>query len=184
MRSEGTLDDLYIEWLYKRSIGALGNRNPSRAYWKLAKHLYSRKFEWQVHNDDNRAEDGKCLRDEFIEECDIQDLEINWLQLDCSMLEMIIALADHAAFQTDMVSGDWFWIFMENLGLKDYSDRNFDYDAQATIDEICDRINYRQYQTNGAGGLFPLRHAERDQRKVELWYQLSAYLLEGRYRGS
>jgi hypothetical protein len=184
MDAEGTLDDLYIEWLYKKAIGALGVKNPSRTYWHLARQLYRWKFEWFVRNDDNRGEDGKCLRNDFIFDYDIQDLEINWLQLDCSMLEMFIALADRAAFESSMEAGDWFWIFMENLGLKEHSDRNFDQDSAEAIDEACDRVINRKYQRNGAGGLFPLRNAERDQRKVELWYQLAAYLLEGRYRGS
>jgi hypothetical protein len=184
MDTEGTLDDLYIEWLYKKAIGALGNKNPSKTYWKLAKHLYSWKFEWLVHNDDNRGEDGKCLRNDFIYDYNVEDIEIGWLQLDCSMLEMFVALAERAAFESDMETGDWFWIFMENLGLKEYTDRHFDSDSEAAIDEACDRVIYRKYPRNGAGGLFPLRHAERDQRKVELWYQLAAYLLEGRYRGS
>jgi hypothetical protein len=184
MDAEGTLDDLYIEWLYKKAIGAIGIKNPSRTYWKLARQLYRWKFEWSVRNDDNRGEDGKCLRNDFIFDYDVQDLEVNWLAMDCSMLEMFVALADRAAFESSMEPGDWFWIFMENLGLKEHSDRNFDQDSTEAIDEACDRVINRKYQRNGAGGLFPLRNAERDQRKVELWYQLAAYLLEGRYRGS
>lgn len=184
METEGTLDDMYLEWLYKKAIGALQNRNPSRTYWKLAKYLYKTRFEWYIRNDDNRAEDGKGLRDEFIEEMDIRDLEINWLQEDCSMLEMLIALAQRADFESEITAGDWFWIFMENLDLKQYSDRAWDMDAEHHVDEVCERINHRKYQRNGAGGLFPLRHAIQDQRKIELWYQLATYLLEGRYRGT
>lgn len=185
METEGRpLDDMYLEWLYKKAVGAIGVRNPSVTYWHLAKKLYSTPFYWSVNRDDNRAEDGKALRDEFIDEMDIQDLEIGWLQLDCSMLEMLIALANRASFESEMAPGDWFWIFMENLGLKDFSDRAYDEDAEQNIDEVCDRVIHRKYQRNGAGGLFPLRHAIQDQRKQELWYQLSAYLLEGRYRGT
>lgn len=181
--SEGTLDDLYLEWLYKEAIGATKNRNPDRSYWELAKCLYKHKFEWLISNDDNRAEDGKCLRDEFITDCGIEDIEIGWLQMDCSMLEMLIALARRASFESTGTAGDWFWIFMENLGLKQYTDRGFDLDAEAAIDEACERVIYRKYQRNGAGGLFPLRNAQRDQRRIELWYQLATYLLEGRYNG-
>ena len=39
-------------------------------------------------------------------------------------------------------------------------------------------IIWRTYDSNGYGGLFPLRNPREDQRKVELWYQLNAYLLE------
>lgn len=178
------LDMMYLEWLYKRAIGALQQRNPSLTYWKLAKHLNSIPFHWSVRNDDNRSEDGKCLRDEFIEDMDIEDIEINWLQMDASMLEMLIALADRAGFETDMAAGDWFWIFLENLGLKTLSDRAWDDEAEQHVDEVCERVILRKYQRNGAGGLFPLRHATQDQRKVELAYQLATYLLEGRYRAT
>lgn len=178
------LDYMYVEWLYKRCIGALQQRNPSRTYWKLAKHLHSIPFEWHVRNDENRAEDGKLLRDQFIDEMDVEDIEIGWLQLDASVLEMLIALADRAAFETDMAAGDWFWIFMENLGLKDYNDRAWDDEVEQHVNEICARLIHRRYQRNGAGGLFPLRHAIQDQRNVELAYQMATYLLEGRYRAS
>ena len=31
---------------------------------------------------------------------------------------------------------------------------------------------------DGFGGLFPLKHAKKDQRKVEIWYQLQNWLME------
>lgn len=183
METEGRpLDHMYLEWLYKKAIGATGVKNPSRTYWHLTRKLYSIRFDWFVHHDDNRAEDGKSLRDEFIDDMDVQDVEVGWLQEDCSFLEMLIALANRAAFNSEIAPGDWFWIFMENLGLKQYSDRAFDIDAEYHVDEVCERVNQRKYNRNGAGGLFPLRHATQDQRRVELWYQLSAYLLENRHR--
>lgn len=183
METEGVpLDHQYLEWLYKKAIGALQAKNPSLTYWKLAKHLNSVPFEWFIRNDDNRAEDGKGLRDQFIDDCGIEDIEIGWLQLECSVLEMLIALADRASFETGIEAGDWFWIFMENLGLRGFNDRAFDSDIEQHVDEICERLILRKYQRNGAGGLFPLRHAIQDQRNVELAYQLATYLLEGRYR--
>lgn len=184
METEGRpLDEEYLEWLYRKAIGALKAKNPSVTYWKLAVKLSSTRFEWHISHDENRAEEGKGLRDEFIDEMEIQDIEIGWLQEDCSTLEMFIALAQRAAFESNLTPGDWFWVFMENLGLKEYNDRAYDEDAEQHIDEVCDRVNHRKYQRNGAGGLFPLRHATQDQRNIELWYQLAAYLLEGRYRG-
>lgn len=185
METEGRpLDDLYLEWLYKKAIGAVQAKNPSVTYWELARHLYRYPFEWFVRNDDNRAEDGKGLRDDFISDCGVEDIEVGWLQEDCSILEMLIALAGRASFDTGIEVGDWFWIFMENLGFKSFNDRAYDDDVSQHIDEVCERLVLRKYQRNGAGGLFPLRHAIQDQRHVELAYQLATYLLEGRYRGS
>ena len=36
----------------------------------------------------------------------------------------------------------------------------------------------RDYDASGFGGIFPLRRPAEDQRKVELWYQAAAYILE------
>lgn len=178
--SAGTLDDQYLEWLYK-SIGVVRNTNPARSYWELAKQLYSIPFYWSVPNDDNRAEDGKCLREEFINEneFDIMEIDPNWLDLDCSVLEMLIALSRRASFQNDEHPGDWFWKMIDHLAIK-YPDQVYTNQVRYLVVHNVEVFLSRQYYRNGDGGLFPLRHAKRDQRKVELSYQLSAYLLEGR----
>jgi hypothetical protein len=63
-----------------------------------------------------------------------------------------------------------------NLGLLGCVDA--DPPDESVISDIVDRVTDRRYATNGAGGLFPLQNAEQDQRKIELWYQANAYLLE------
>ena len=72
----------------------------------------------------------------------------------------------------------WFWHLIETLDLEQFNDRKYDDHAQEEIAEILDRVIWRTYAPNGDGGLFPLRNPTKDQRKVELWYQLNAYLLE------
>lgn len=180
---EGTLDNLYFEWLYKK-IGVVSNRNPNKSYWELARHLYRTPFFWVVPNDDNREADGKDLRNEFILECDIQDIEVNWLQIDCSVLEMLIALAGLAAFNSVGEAGDWFRKFLDNLRLRSFTDAAWNREAAAQTTKTIERLVDRTYNSRGVGGLFPLRNAEKDQRKEELWYQLSAYLAEGDYLNS
>ena len=44
------------------------------------------------------------------------------------------------------------------------------------VDDVLETVIWRNYQANGHGGLFPLKNAKRDQTKVEIWYQLAAYL--------
>lgn len=181
--TERTLDDLYFEWLYKK-VGVVQNRNPNKSYWKLARYLYQMPFFWVVPNDDNREADGKDLRNEFIDECDIQDIEINWLQIDCSVLEMMIALANRAAFASVGEAGDWFRKFLGNLKLLGFTDARYNQDAEVKIKHIIERLVDRTYNSRGVGGLFPLQHADTDQRKVEMWCQLSSYLSEGDYLNS
>ena len=36
----------------------------------------------------------------------------------------------------------------------------------------------REYSDNGHGGLFPLKNPKKDQRKVEIWYQMTEYINE------
>lgn len=180
MIDNGTLDDLYFEWLYQ-NIGAVRNRNPARSYWLMAKQLYTKPFSWIIPNDDNREADGKELRCEFVDQCGIEEVDPMWMDLECSMFEMLIALARRASFESSGEPGDWFSKFLENLELKQYTDQAYNSDAEWKIDAVTDRVIFRTYKRNGVGGLFPLQNARKDQRKVEMWYQLSSYLLEGGY---
>lgn len=172
------LDDRYLEWLYGQ-IGAVRNRNPARSYWLLAKQLYSREFVWLIANDDNRAEDGLLLREEFMSEQDSDEVDPAWMVLGCSMLEMLIGLSRRASFATEIDTGEWFWIFMDQLDFKTFTDARFTNEVEAFVDDAIDRVIFRTYSSDGSGGLFPLLHPTSDQRRVQLWYQLSAYLLEG-----
>lgn len=174
------LDDLYFTWLYQSFVGSLEDRNPEHSYWQLAEMLYKTPFTWVILDDANRAEDGKELRELFIKECDIQDIEINWLQLECSVLEMMIGLAARCSFESLGTPGDWFMKFMDNLGIRKFNDHAYIYDP-STVDEvtaIIQRLLDRTYEKDGVGGLFPCNNASRDQTQTNLWYQAQGYLLE------
>lgn len=171
-------DDRYFEWLYKH-IGAVSNRNPARSYWNLARKLYTTEFVWLVANDDNRVEDGKDLRYEFMDEQGSGiEVDTEWLSLGCSVLEMLIALSRRGSFQTDEEPGVWFRRFITNLGFEMYTDVNYTEVSEKNVDKILEKFIYRNYRMNGQGGLFPLRKSSTDQTKVELWYQMSAYIIE------
>ena len=141
--------------------------------------LYVKEFVWLIPNDDNRAEDGKELRYEFINEHGIDEVDQAWLDLGCSVLEMMIALARRAAFESDDEVVEWFWRFIFNLGLTQHTDIAYTSKTEREVDNVLDTVIFRTYDADGLGGLFPLTHPRQDQRKVELWYQLAAYLSEG-----
>lgn len=174
----GTLDDLYLAWLYEQ-VGDVKVRSRTRTYWDLFRQLYSKEFVWYVPNDDNRADDGLCLREQFLDDhgIDIFEVDPEWLGIGCSFLEMMVGLARRLAFEADGQPSLWFWHLIENLGIKDCTDRS-KYD-HGKVDRILNTVIWREYDFDGRGGLFPLRHARTDQREVELWYQLNEYLLEG-----
>jgi len=179
----GTLDDAYFEWLYSQ-IGAVRNRNPARSYWKLCRQLYTTEFTWFIPNDDNRIEDGRELRLEFLNDIDhqMEDPTGHWMALGCSMFEMLIALARRVAFETDRSPVEWFWRLMHNLELMKYTDELYEISILEEVEEVLTQLNDRTYLPDGHGGLFPLQRPAQDQREVELWYQMSAYLLEGHWR--
>lgn len=174
MNTNEPLDELYFKWLYSQ-VGSV-RTSRSRTYWKLLRQLYTKEFVWIIPNDDNRAEDGRDLRYEFIEDQQLDDVDSNWLGLGCSMLEMLIGLSRRLAFEAEGRPRDWFWHLIKTLGLDDYTDNtDFPYDK---VDDVLNRVIWRTYSRNGNGGLFPLHKTTKDQRDVEIWYQLSAYLLE------
>lgn len=170
-----SLDDIYLPWLYSQ-VGNVKERNKSLTYWNLFRQMHSIEFIWLVPNDDNRAEDGRGLRYEWATEEGISP-DSTWLALGCTFFEMMIALSRRLAFEADGHNATWFWHLMGNLGLQSCTDRSgYNY---AEVDERINRVIWRTYDRNGRGGLFPLRNARNDQREIELWYQMSAYLLDG-----
>lgn len=169
--SVGTWDDLYLDWLYNEVV-----KNKRLTYWRLFRHLYKTPFRWFVPNDGNRAQDGIDLRKEWRDVIDV-DPDSRWMELPCSVLEMMIALARRMEFEAEASPDYWFFDLLENLGFGDYHDGG-GYSMNAVTRQLQILMD-RVYEPNGVGGLFPVRRTNKDQRRVELWYQMSEYLLQG-----
>lgn len=173
------LDELYLQWLY-REVAEINEKRASRSYWGIFRQLFTTEFVWWVPNDDNRLEDGRELRREFLKGLDIE-VDRHWLELGCSFLEMLIGLSRRLEFESESSAHDWFWHLMNTLGLDIYTDNmqipHYD------VEEVLNRVIYRTYRKDGQGGLFPLKHPHRhpDQTQVEIWAQLNAYLMENDY---
>jgi hypothetical protein len=171
----------YFQWLCEK----IHVDTPVRSYWILAKILHAKEYYGTVPNDDNRANDGKKLREQYSEENDQCPFEP--IDGPCTMLEMLIALAER--FEDTMSDPNehnrttkWFWEMLRNLGLDTYEDINYgDLWTTEDVDEILNTVLERTYRRSGKGGLFPLKDAKKDQRKVEIWYQMCAYMLENYY---
>jgi len=170
----GTLDDQYMSWCYGQVADAK-IRKGSKTYWKLLRQMYTTEFQYFVPNDENRAEDGKELRVEWAHEKGIVPDE-EWLHLPCSFLEMLIALARRMAFQAEETPEFWFWHLIKNLDFEGYHDRS-NY-SRNFVQRRMRVVNERMYDWMGNGGLFPLRNPSKDQRQVELWYQMCEYILQ------
>ena len=168
------IEDVYFNWLYQK-VASVENPTPSLTYWTLLRDLHSTEFVWLISGDDNRCEDGLDLRREFYRTVMI-DADIPWMNLGCSVLEMLSAFGRRAEFDTNLSSRQWFWVFLENLGLKDFNDAHPNITRH--VDAVLQRLIWRTYQPNGHGGLFPLRSPQHDQRGVEIWYQFCEYLVD------
>ena len=171
----------YYHWLRDQ----LEMDTPDYSYFFLAQLLYAKKFYTIIPNDENRAIDGMALRQRFSEEAGYNTYDV--LDGPCSVLEMLFALAERIdAIMADIGNENrttkWFWELLENLGLDMFRDDVF-YDLNGTvaIDKILNIFLGRTYKRNGRGGLFPLIDPDKDQRKVEIWYQMNQYLIENYY---
>lgn len=172
------LEEAYFNWLCAKVVDHFYTVNevPTLSYSKLLRTLHNNEFVWMLSGDDNRAEDGKDLRGEFLIECDIPD-NPEWRTIPgCSVLEMLIAFSRRAEYQNDQPAREWFWEFISNLGFLECTDDSVI--TSQDIEEHLELFIWRNYNIDGSGGLFPMQHSYRDQRAVEIWYQLCDYLVD------
>ena len=173
-----SLDEKYFEWLY-RQVADPDIEEPFLTNRELLLLFFRTEFAWApgFRKDENRIKDGKALRYEFLRSPEAPvGVPPEWMNYGCSVLELMIGMARH---MVDMAGGEppfWFWVLTENLGLRHYTD-DVEIDT-ADVEETLQRVIFRRYNYDGKGGFFPLDYPESDQRNVELWYQMSAYILE------
>ena len=166
----------YFEWLSGLVCGDRLSKEVS--YRKLLLYLHQTEFRFIIRRDVNRAKDGVDLRRRFALIQGDEELA-EYLDGPCSILEMMVALAlrceecimddPHVGNRT----GQWFWGMIVNLNLGSMIDDRFDTDYVAeTLEIFLDR----EYEPNGDGGLFTIKHCLEDLRDVEIWVQLLWYL--------
>lgn len=171
------LDELYLVWLYAQ-VENPDLKSPRKTFWNLCRSLFTTEFIWFIPNDDARIEDGRELRFEFLMDAEIPDVDAHWIDQGVSYMEMLVALSRRGAYQNDMSPQAWFWLMLRNAGIHECND-SYDPDMiTALVEEVTNQITFRQYAMDGQGGLFPLKRPTEDQTKVELWYQMCAYIIE------
>jgi len=162
----------YYRWI----IDNITIKSDPKSYLLLLKTLHSKEYFWIIPNDDNRAADVRIIRDDFF------DVEFD--EIPISILEFIIGVAGRCEDILNKEEGgksqaEWFWELITNLKLDVYDDENYyDLFGPTNIDNILVKLLNRIYDEKGQGGLFPLKKTKKDQRLVEVWYQMSEYMLE------
>ncbi len=175
MTYEDRVNNEYFEWLCE--LIDISRFAKSVSYRKLLIHLHNIEFTWFIPHDDNRADDGIQLRRKY--GLYREDVTLSrYITGPCSVLEMMVALAFRCEGYMDDTqmgnrTGQWFWGMIHNLGLSPMIDSKFDIDY---VDDIIARFLNREYEPDGKGGLFTVKHCTQDMRTVEIWCQLNWYL--------
>lgn len=169
-----TLHEAYLEYLGNQIAFERGS------FVDLLWLMQEKAFVWDVPNDDNRLADGLEIRKEWVNHVlvALDDEEpLEGFDFPCSFLEVLIALSRRMEFMAGGNAEGWAWQFLINLDLHRMRDPLSRY-KRRRADDIMDMVIFRSYGRDGAGGFFPLTHPHENQKKIELWYQMSAYLEE------
>lgn len=161
------IDYDYFEWLVSQV-----DIRTDHSYIYVFERMHNLEFVWTVPNDDNRVQDAIDLRLEFL------DYASGHLNLaGATLLEILISLSRRCAFTAGGPEYLWAWRLLKNLGLTKIFDPVSADEAQR-VEDILYALVWRTYEPNGKGGFFPLKYPKEDQTKVEIWYQLNAYVIE------
>lgn len=165
------IEQEYYEWLISQ-VEIRGDKT----FRELFERMHNTEFVWMVARDDNRVADGLDLRIEFLN--NHPGRKQNLLILEgASFLEVLIALSRRTAFTAGGEASAWAWMLIENLRLDRMADPLSEHKMDR-IDAVLEDVIWRQYEWDGTGGFFPLVQATQDQTKVEIWYQMQAYVIE------
>ncbi len=175
-----TIRDEYFKWIY--DCMCKGRVHKGVSYIKLFRFLHETEFTYSIIMDENRALDGVDLRYRFAMEI-YNDPSVEYcLRVtndSCSVLEMLAALAIRCeeTIMEDSRYGNrtsqWFWSMLSTMGVSLMTDDVFDEEYVAKC--VYTFLN-REYEPDGAGGIFYIRNCEEDLRDMEIWTQLCWYL--------
>lgn len=139
----------------------------------LIRYLYTCPYRWQFTLDENRAAGGLNLRTRYANEngIDLQDVGTG----PCSILEMLIALAERMMELLDYDIYTWFWRLIQNLNLYVFDNSHFD---EKLVNYILNQWLDREYDASGNGSLFPLIRYSGDCRNLDTWGQMNIWISE------
>lgn len=139
----------------------------------LLRYLYEHPYTWQFTLDENRAAGGINMRNRYANENGIDPQDVGTGP--CSILEMLIALAERMVELLTIDIYTWFWQLIKNLGLDKFDDGRFD---ERGVSYILSVWLNRAYDSAGTGSLFPLKAYSGDCRNLDTWGQMNAWIAE------
>jgi hypothetical protein len=174
-----SLADRYFLWLYDQVCGVRDVESPL-SLTLICSRMHAMPFLPLVPHDENRVAQGGELRNEFVNSNFVRNplKAVDLMIPDTTVFEVLISLCKAADFMVGFGPEWWFSLFVRNLSIGRYNDLFSLTRTPWPVDRALRRFNERKYKANGEGGLFPLKLPNEDQRKVELWYQMGAYMTE------
>lgn len=151
----------------------------SSAYIQLLAVLWRTEFFAEYADDENRAEDAKSLRDEFVASIDnVENTE--YLKLKSTpvrLLEVMISLANRI---NDIISFDndaarYFWEMVVSMELNKFDDSNFN---ASLVQRKIDILFSHKYRRNGKGSLFYIKGVDPSYNApgLDIWTQAMAWI--------
>lgn len=164
----------YREWLGAQIRNEHDRVN--QTFEDLITLMFEKEFVCLVSYDDNRMADGVALRVDFCHHAKIRTNSLQELG-PATFLEVLVGLSRRLAFNAGGSAPGWAWQLLTNLELHKMADPLTERKAKQAH-RIVDACIWRTYKPDGQGGFFPLAWPDEDQTKVEIWYQMPAYLAE------
>lgn len=152
-------------------------------YSLLLDTLFNIPFNAYIDMDNNRIQDAICMREEYLETDKMRGFDVSAVEdRYISAFEVLFALAKR--LENDILcdpmeeidhSADHFWMFLKNLGVEKCSNGRF---SEAIVRDKVEKWVRREYQKDGFGSIFPVTKPKCDMRKLEIWDQMNAFLME------
>lgn len=163
-------------WNYYIWLLEIVDVDPEDHLNRLCWALFNTEFQWDIPMDKNRAADGLDLRKQYEWSHKVKNLLPEW----CSALEMMVALCDR--IETEIMSCDtfgdrtglWFRIILHFL--------HQEIDSCDTFLSFCDSFKMKSitkcFEKGSDFRLFLSKKWPKNGQKVEIWYQMHAFLVE------
>lgn len=152
-------------------------------YCLLLDILFNIPFKSHIDMDNNRIEDAYYMRKEYLSDDIFRRIDGSIIKdRYISVFEVLFALSKR--MENDILcdpmeeidhSADHFWLFLRNLGVEKYSNGRIN---EAEIRYKVEKWVNRDYEKDGTGSIFPVKGSKIDMRKVEIWQQMSIYIME------
>lgn len=183
MNRDVWLEETYFDWLRHDAFSEVSER---REYEGVIRTLHDIPFYWTIWSDENRAGDALSFRQHdflgFQKDLDSLDQQWlhNWATATPSVFEVLLGMSRRWSFYFEGSIPFYFAHMFLNMAFDRFPGKVLRPESQQLVRERCDVWMSRQFEPNGDGSPFPVKHALEvvDFRTVDLWGQMNAYSAE------